>query len=59
MSARENDRRAASPPAHHLVSAAAAWQQILSEMHPDQDWVVTVQGVVEGGTKGPTREMQA
>jgi len=29
------------PPAH-LLSAAAAWERILTKMHPDQTWVVTV-----------------
>ncbi len=28
--------------APYLLSAAAAWERILTEMHPDQDWIVSV-----------------
>ena len=31
-----------APP--HLVSAAAAWERILRDMHPDQAWIVGVRG---------------
>ena len=32
----------AEPPAAHLVSAAAAWQRILTELHPEEQWIVTI-----------------
>lgn len=28
---------------HHLLSAAAALEQILGEIHPEHDWLVTVE----------------